>query len=58
MEPQYDPPKTWEHLYKDFVNHVWGTFNSVPLRRDAKDNQVLSIEITRATRDPVALTNH
>ena len=23
MEPQYDPPKTWEHLYKDFVNHVW-----------------------------------
>lgn len=23
MGTQYDPPKTWEHLYKDFVNHVW-----------------------------------
>jgi len=23
MGPKYDPPKTWEHLYKDFVNHVW-----------------------------------
>lgn len=23
MGPQYDPPKTWEHLYKDFVNYVW-----------------------------------
>ena len=23
MESQYDPPKTWEYLYKDFVNHVW-----------------------------------
>ena len=23
MDPQYDPPQTWEHLYKDFVNHVW-----------------------------------
>lgn len=23
MGPKYDPPKVWENLYKDFVNHVW-----------------------------------
>lgn len=23
MEAQYDPPKMWEYLYKDFVNYVW-----------------------------------
>lgn len=23
LGPQYDPPKAWENLYKDFVNHVW-----------------------------------
>ena len=23
MGPQYNPPKTWEPLYKDFVNNVW-----------------------------------
>lgn len=26
MGPQYDLPMVWEHLYKDFVNHVWDCY--------------------------------
>lgn len=26
--PQYNPPSVWEHLYKDFVNHVWECYAS------------------------------
>ena len=28
MGPQYNPPSVWEHLYKDFVNHVWECYAS------------------------------
>lgn len=28
MGPQYNPPSAWEHLYKDFINHVWECYAS------------------------------
>ena len=28
MGHQYDPPKIWEHLYKDFVNNIWECYAS------------------------------